>query len=142
MWFKMSRELLSNPAIWMCGRAKRPHDALGAIRVMTAIRVLCDSADGLFVADAAHLGRMYGIGARNAQIVWDDLCSSGVLRDTGSGWSARDWMAEHGLFGEPRTPSRARARKVAEPPAEPERPRKKEGWQAWFDDNGRFIGHD
>ena len=142
MWFKMSRELLSNPAIWMCGRVHHRGDCSASMRMMVVIRVLCDSADGLVVADAAHLGRVYGIGARNAQIVWDDLIAFGVLRDTGNGWSARDWMAEQGLFREPRMSSRPRARKVAEPPAEPERPRKKEGWQAWFDDSGRFIGHD
>ena len=142
MWFKMSSELLHHPSLWCAARTRGSGDCRSDARRYAIVRLLCASADGVVFADAAQMRVSLWLGERTAQIVWEELISAGVLRDTGSGWSARDWMAEHGLFGEPRTSSRPRARKIAEPPAEPERPRKKEGWQAWFDDNGRFIGHD
>lgn len=138
MWFKMSSELLHHPALWQVARPRGRGDSVQADRMLAAVRLLCASADGIVFADAAQMRACLLLGERTAQIVWDELMSSGVLRQVDGGWSARPWMAEQGLFGE--TPRKPLKRAIPQQkPAERKDAERKDGvrwdWQTLFEGN-------
>lgn len=136
MWFKMSSELLHHPSLWCAARMRGRGDRTQADRLLAAIRLLCASADGFVFADVAQMRACFLIGERTAQIVWDALISSGVLRQVDGGWSARPWMTEQGLFGEsPRKPAKRTI--PQQKPAERKDAERKDGvrwdWQTLFE---------
>lgn len=136
MWFKMSSELLHHPSIWCAARTRGRGDNHADARGYAIVRLLCASADGIVFADAAQMRACLLLGERTAQIVWDELISSGVLRQVDGGWSARAWMTEQGLFGE--TPRKPMKRTIPQQkPAERKDAERKDGvrwdWQTLFE---------
>lgn len=133
MWFKMSNELLHHPALCLVARTRGSGDCRADGRLLAVIRLLCASADGLAFADASQMRASLQLGERTAQIVWDELTASGVLRQIDGGWSARAWMTEQRLFGE--VPRKA-AKRSTVPQRQLER---KDGvrwdWQMLFEGN-------
>lgn len=83
-----------------CTQARANVDA---VRFRLFLRLLTLSESGLVMSDHRQFARLAGgFVSKNAQFrtVWDYCIGAGILRQCQGGFSAVDWMREHGLIAE------------------------------------------
>lgn len=98
-YFRMSDAILDCPCALELQR-KTPGDRFDALRVMLFIRILTFSlSSSKFFVDAQSLAAYAGTPMTQTQRVWDTCIKFGVLRRSGYGYSAKDWMIENGFLG-------------------------------------------
>lgn len=98
-YFRMSDEILDCPCALELQR-KTPGDRFDALRVMLFIRILTFSlSSSKSFVDAQSLAAYSGTPMTQTQRVWDTCIKFGVLRRSGYGYSAKDWMIENGFLG-------------------------------------------
>jgi len=98
-YFRMSDAILDCPCALELQR-KTPGDRFDALRVMLFIRILTFSlSSSKFFVDAQSLAAYAGTPMAQTQRVWDTCIKFGVLRRSGYGFSAKDWMIENGFLG-------------------------------------------
>ena len=102
VWFKMSNDILQCAAAVDISR-KRMGDSAADYRMMIFIRLLMLAANGVNDLRNAHdLARVLGVKLSQTERVWNACVLHGVLRDTGAGFGAWQWLKEHDyLEGEP-----------------------------------------
>lgn len=97
-WWKCSSEVfwsdVSNSIFAVRGRGE--HE--GCHRLYIFIQLLTISADNQRIQSQAELSYRTRTSERQCKIVWDVCIEKNVLRQDGSGWSAREWMEEQGLL--------------------------------------------
>lgn len=98
-YFRMSDAILDCPCALELQR-KTPGDRFDALRMMLFIRILTFSlSSSKFFVDAQSLAAYAGAPMTQTQRVWDTCIKFGVLRRSGYGYSAKDWMIENGFLG-------------------------------------------
>lgn len=98
-YFRMSDAILDCPCALELQR-KTPGDRFDALRMMLFIRILTFSlSTSKFFVDANSLAAYAGTPMAQTQRVWDTCIKFGVLRRSGYGFSAKDWMIENGFLG-------------------------------------------
>ena len=98
-YFRMSDAILDCPCALELQR-KTPGDRFDALRMMLFIRILTFSlSSSKFFVDAQSLAAYAGMPMTQTQRVWDTCVKFGVLRRSGYGYSAKDWMIENGFLG-------------------------------------------
>ena len=98
-YFRMSDAILDCPCALELQR-KTPGDRFDALRMMLFIRILTFSlSTSKFFVDAQSLAAYAGTPMTQTQRVWDICIKFGVLRRSGYGFSAKDWMIENGFLG-------------------------------------------
>ena len=98
-YFRMSDAILDCPCALELQR-KTPGDRFDALRMMLFIRILTFSlSSSKFFVDAQSLAAYAGTPMTQTQRVWDTCIKFGVLRRSGYGFSAKDWMNENGFLG-------------------------------------------
>lgn len=83
-----------------CTQARANVDA---VRFRLLLRLLTLSESGLVMSDHRQFARLAGgFVSKNGQFqtVWDYCVGAGILRQCQGGFSAADWMREHGLTSE------------------------------------------
>lgn len=98
-YFRMSDAILDCPCALELSR-RTPGDRFDALRMMLFIRILTFSlSSSKFFVDAQSLAAYAGTPITQTQRVWDTCIKFGVLRRSGYGFSAKDWMIENGFLG-------------------------------------------
>lgn len=98
-YFRMSDAILDCPCALELQR-RTPGDRFDALRMMLFIRILTFSlSSSKFFVDAQSLAAYAGTPITQTQRVWDTCIKFGVLRRSGYGFSAKDWMIENGFLG-------------------------------------------
>ena len=98
-YFRMSDAILDCPCALELQR-KTSGDRFDALRMMLFIRILTFSlSSSKFFVDAQSLAAYAGTPMMQTQRVWDTCIKFGVLRRSGYGFSAKDWMIENGFLG-------------------------------------------
>lgn len=98
-YFRMSDAILDCPCALELQR-KTTGDRFDALRMMLFIRILTFSlSSSKFFVDAQSLAAYAGTPMAQTQRVWDTCIKFGVLRRSGYGFSAKDWMIENGFLG-------------------------------------------
>lgn len=98
-YFRMSDAILDCPCALELQR-KTPGDRFDALRMMLFVRILTFSlSSSKFFVDAQSLAAYAGTPMAQTQRVWDTCIKFGVLRRSGYGYSAKDWMIENGFLG-------------------------------------------
>lgn len=98
-YFRMSDAILDCPCALALQR-KTPGDRFDSLRMMLFLRILTFSlSSSKFFVDAQSLAAYAGTPMTQTQRVWDTCIKFCVLRRSGYGYSAKDWMIENGFLG-------------------------------------------
>ncbi len=104
MWFKCGFEIIQSAIMRDLGKTTAERDNYGKARKFAFILLLSETAEDRAddLQDADDLARLVDTTPKQAQIVWDVCIKHNVLRKGPQGFSAKAWMIERGIFGDPR----------------------------------------
>jgi hypothetical protein len=98
-YFRMSDAIFDSPCVVELAR-RGERDNCAAVRILLFIRILVwGLSTSKFFTDSKALAEYGGVTLMQAQRVWDACVSHGVLRKTGYGYSARQWMIDNNILG-------------------------------------------
>ena len=97
-YFRMSDEILSLPCVRDLMECTKGDNGAGR-RFLSFICILTESVSGgKEFRDAQSVSTITGVGAKDAQRVWDICVRHGVLRKATYGYTAWDWLIDGGFI--------------------------------------------
>lgn len=103
MWIKLDNQLLSCAPMRKLSLPLYNGDSQGNTRLMIALKIFVESANGCAWFDSHDLSKWIGITGKSIDIVWQFLVSSGILiSDIEGRYSAIKWLSDNRYFGDTR----------------------------------------
>lgn len=84
--------------VLQCQESECTNDPKNEKKLITLIKLFCDSVNGKSWRDAADLSRMLRRPLKQCERVWELCREEHVLRPVEDGYSALEWMKEKGYF--------------------------------------------
>lgn len=96
MFWKLSNEFFSERVFLKCSATIHQGDRGQTLRAFALIKILTDSANGMFWRDAHECSKLTKQSEKVIDVVWKICETEGVLSQEQYGYSASKWLNEHG----------------------------------------------
>lgn len=97
-WWKCNRKVNLHEVSLEIRKTNGRGDTKSCERMFVFYSLLSESSEGVVIYSAQGLKDISCSTIAQCQIVWDACIKHNVLRKTGNGFSAREWMQEQGLL--------------------------------------------